>query len=168
MVSGSSTDCFSDISNSFIYDFVAKSNERIMMIWQVQASPEYLYCGSSSDCTPAQEAAAVGMADLPGGGIEPSTYFYTTVKIFDITNGTEVEVYPGTTSDAVVNQRSFTNAFTIYAAAATNMTGTPPTSILTQGHRYRIRLYYLLAPLPNYVLRSKISDLQLVIMRVRE
>jgi len=165
MVNGTSTNCFSNISDGFSYDFVAKSNERLMVIWQVQATPEYFYCGSGAACTPAQELTA----DFPSTGPTPNTYFYTTVKVYDVTNGAEVEVYPNPpVSDAVVNQRSFSNAFTIFAAVSTGKTGNPPVSILTQGHQYRVRLYYLIAPLPNYVLRSKIKDLQLVIMRVRE
>ncbi|MGA2774967.1 MAG: hypothetical protein ABSE81_02760 [Candidatus Omnitrophota bacterium] len=170
MTKGTSFVCFNDISKSgddeFEYDFVAKSNEKLMVIWQVQASPEYCVAN-----TTAQENACLAQSSnvSPWGvGAAPNTYFYTLIKIFDVTNGGSTEVYPGDYADTVMNQKSFTAAFSIFAAIATGMdNSTPPKSIFKQGHQYRVKLYYLIAPLTDYVLRSKISQLQLIILRIR-
>lgn len=171
MITGTNFGCFGDISKSgdaFTYEFVAKSNEKLMVIWQVQASPEYFYCGSSSACTSDQEASALAMTSLPSTGTAPNTYFYTLVKIFDMSDKNQ-EVYPYPYADTVMNQKSFTAAFSMFAAIATDKdNATEPKSIFKQGHKYKIKLYYLIAPLSNYVLQSKISHLQFVVLRVRE
>ncbi len=171
MTSGGAFGCFGDISKAgdeLVYDFVAKSNEKLMVIWQATLSPEYFYCGSSSACTADQENAAAALPTLPSTGTEPNTYFYTIVKIFDLT-ADGAEVYPGTNADTVMNQRSFVSTFSVFAAIATgNQKADPTKSIFQQGHKYRVKLYYLMAPLGNYVLRSKVSQTQLIVMRLRE
>lgn len=171
MVAGTSLGCFGDISKSgdeFSYEFVAKSNEKLMIIWQVQTSPEYFYCGSDDDCTVTQENTAAAMATLPSTGTAPDTYFYTLVKIFDESDG-DKEVYPHPYADTIMNQKSFAAAFSVFAAVATGKDdATPAKSIFKQGHKYKVKLYYLIAPLNNYVLRSKISQLQLLVLRIRE
>ncbi len=171
MATGTSFGCFGDISklgDAFTYEFVAKSNEKLMVIWQVQTSPEYFYCGSSAACTSTQEASASAMASLPSTGTAPNTYFYTLIKIFDMSDGNQ-EVYPYPYADTVMNQKSFTAAFSVFAAIATGKDNAiVPQSIFKQGHKYQIKLYYLIAPLSNYVLRSKISHLQFMVLRTRE
>ncbi|MFH0918011.1 MAG: hypothetical protein V1830_02645 [Candidatus Omnitrophota bacterium] len=172
MTAGTELGCFNDISrpgDDFAYEFVAKSNEKLMVIWQVQAAPEYYYCGSGTPCTLAQENNAKAMLTLPSTGAAPNTYFYTLVKIFDVTDGKNTEVYPHPYADTIMNQKSFVASFSVFAAIATGYdTDTPPKSIFKQGHKYRIKLYYLIAPLSNYVLRSKVSQFQFVVLRARE
>ncbi|MFA5276694.1 MAG: hypothetical protein WC417_07375 [Candidatus Omnitrophota bacterium] len=165
IIKGKNFGCFSDISNKsgeeFKYEFVAKSNEKLMVIWQVQTSPEY--CEADPDNLDACKDPPSSPAIEP-----PNTYFYTLIKIFDLSNGGQ-EIYPAPYADSVMNQKSFTAAFSVFAAIATGMdNSSPPKSIFQQGHRYQVKLYYLIAPLSKYVLRSTISKLQFIILRVRE
>jgi len=157
VANGGVDSCFNDISKSgdpFKYDFVAKSNEKLLVIWQVGATPQF--CSNALNCA---------VAANWGVGAEPDTYFYTRIEILDETDGGRA-VYPGIQGSTIMNQRSFTSAFSIYAAAvAVNPDGT---SIFQQGRKYSIRLYYLLAPLNNYTLRSSINRLQLQVLRIRE
>ena len=84
------------------------------------------------------------------------------ITIYDVTNGAPGErIYP-VDQGAVIYQKDFVNAFTTFAAAATGK------NLLEQGHKYRVRLQYLLAPVPGYQLTSNVSDLQLIIVRARE
>lgn len=165
MTNGTSFGCFNDISNGndkFQYDFVAKSNEKVMVIWQVEAKPEY--CAAN----PAAPTACV--SDW-GTGAQPNTNFYTMIKIFDITDtqieSTANEVYPGAQGNTIMNQKSFVGAFSIFSAAVADKDSSGD-FILQQGHRYRVKLYYLLAPLNDYVLRSKITRTQFIVLRIRE
>jgi len=154
--------CFNDISKSddeLEYEFVAKSNERLLVIWQVQATPEYCKADTAdpSSCSPTSSWEV---------GDAPDTSFYTTIKIFD-DSGTEI--YPGSNAVPVLNQRSFIADFSILGAIATGMdNSTPPKSIFKQGQRYRVKLYYLLTPLSNYVLRATVNHSQFIILRIRE
>ncbi|MCU0665697.1 MAG: hypothetical protein MUF05_01200 [Candidatus Omnitrophica bacterium] len=159
MIRGVRSSAFEDISKpgeEFVYEFVAKSNERLMIIYLVQASPEFC------------EAKAPGSGECKGAwGTDkpPATSFYTMVKMYDMSDNGK-EVYPGS-REVIINQKSFQGAFSIYSAIATPVDGDGK-SILQQGHNYKVKINYLLAPLPDYVLRAKISHLQFIILRTRE
>jgi len=163
MAEGTRFSCFNDISkpgDEFTYEFVAKSNEKLMVIWQIQTSPHFCSVDAASPNT-----CLAGTTDT---GDAPNTYFYTMVKIFDTTDGNS-EIYPGTNADTIMNQKNFTAAFSIFAAIATGNEKTNPTkSIFKQGHKYKVKLYYMIAPLSDYKLWAKVSQLQLIILRVRE
>ncbi len=84
---GSCRACFQQIDSTFHYDFVAKSNEKLAIIWEVDATPVY----------------------LPAAAAPPSTYFFTMVKVFE--QGSTIPVH-----ESIVHQRSFIAAFSIFSA----------------------------------------------------
>jgi len=146
-----------DPASEFKYEFVAKSNEKVMVIYQIKASPDSDYTGPP------------GYADIA----QNVSYFYTLVKIFDVTNagtGIGTEVYPNSIESGIqtiINQKAFTGEFSIFSAIAADKDSAGK-SIFKQGHKYRIKLYYLLAPLDYYTITTTIKYLQFTILRIRE
>lgn len=122
------------------YTFVAKSKEKMMVIWQIATSNSH--------------------ADA---GFDPSsTYFYTRVKVTDNTAGRFVH-------ESVVNQKSFTGAFNIFAATAVDKVKTISGEryLLEPGRSYTVRPYYYIAEMQKH-LTIRITRIQLTILRIRD
>lgn len=130
---GACLSCYAEIDSSFHFDFVAKSNEKAAIIWQIDAEPSY---------TPAA---------LPA----PATYFFTMVKVFE--EGQSAPVH-----QSIVNQYSFTAAFSIFSATVVEG------GVLQPGKKYSIRLYYFLPSVSGYTMESIIQRMELIMLRVRE
>lgn len=156
---GKCASCFEELGyiggkSTFYYDFVARSKEKIMVIWQLYARPEF-----APQTDPTNETACGPW----GKGSAPSVYFYTMVKIFDISQGTPgTEVYPLASAAGTINQRNFSGAFSIFAATIADE------SFFKQGKKYRVKLYYFLPQLNTHCLRTKISRAHFIVLRIRE
>ncbi len=150
---------FGTDTKPFEYDFIAKSNQKMIIIWQLHVSPKY------------EMAQVVGGVKMPipppiGGpntGPLPLSYLYTMVKIFDITNGGEgEEVYPGASGKGAMSQRAFSGAFSIFSASVVE------DGFLTQGHRYRVQLFWYIPKLDNYILSAEVQRGEFTIIKIRE
>lgn len=142
--------CFRELDSDLEYKFIAKSNDRIVAIWQIQAVPRFR-C-TAADCTTILPADA----NCPP---PEHIYFYTKVKIVDLdldrSSGGRI------VHESIVNEKSFTGMFSIFSATVNS-------EALIPGHRYVVKLYYFLPPLCDYRLWAEISGAQLIIFRVRE
>lgn len=146
---GSCTNCFREVDSNFHYDFVARSNDKIVVVWQVVANPAYTPNGP----------------EIP----LPRTDFYTMVKIFEANDNGSIIDPNSPVHESIVHQKSFIGSFSIYSATSTaHNARTGNEVIFTAGKKYTIRLYYFLPKLPGYVLYSDITRLGLTILRIRE
>jgi len=91
--SGDCRQCFKEIDSDFGYTFVAKSREKIVVIWQIASTP---VMEASSDVSE-----------------RVKTYFYTMVRVVDDVSGDVVH-------QSFVSQKSFSEAFSVFSA--TNVT----------------------------------------------
>jgi len=145
---GSCSGCFVQIDPTFKYDFVARSNDKLVVVWQVEASPGY---------TPASAAT-------------PRTDFYTMVKIFEAKDDGTIIDPTNPVHESIVHQKSFVGSFSIYSATSTaHNARTGNEVVFTAGQKYTIRLYYFLPKITGYtLLYSDISRLGFTILRIRE
>lgn len=139
-VEGTCHFCFKPIKD-IEYTFVAKSKEKVVVIWQIATSNAH--------------------AD-PGFPVS-STYFFSRVKVMDNASGKFIH-------KSVVNQKSFTGAFNIFAATAVDKVQLPTGAeeyILQPGRSYTVRPYYFIA-VTGYHLSIQINRVQLTIVRIRD
>ena len=158
---GGCLDCFQPLGTKtkpFQYDFIARSGQKMVVIWQLQVTPHY--CLTPNDTCPDAHHWDVGPV--------PTSYVYTTAKVFDITNGNETEVFPGTTTKGTLSQRAFAGAFSIFAATAVNKKDDEKTSFLEQGHRYRVKLYWYIPSISSAILSADVLWAQLTVIKTRE
>lgn len=157
---GGCLDCFRPLGTAdkpLQYDFIARSNHKAVAIWQLQVVPHY--CVTSGTTCPS------GNWDI---GTVPVAYLYTTAKVFDITDGTEREIFPGTTTKGSLSQRAFAGAFSIFAATAIDKKDDGRTNFLEQGHRYRVKLFWYIPSIANAILKADVVWSQLTVIRTRD
>ncbi len=87
--SGACRSCYREIDSTFRYGFVAKGNEKIVVMWSMEATPSY---------TPAASDA-------------PNTFFYTMVQV--VQEDTNVVVH-----QSIAHERAFVGAFSIFSATS--------------------------------------------------
>jgi hypothetical protein len=88
---GACNNCYQEIDQAFHYDFVAKSREKLTVVWQIEATPK--------------------ANQTSGPPVIPTTFFYTMVKIVDPSTNTVVHT-------SIAHQKAFSGAFSIYAATS--------------------------------------------------
>ncbi len=90
-VNGACSSCYREIDSSFNYSFVAKSNEKMVIIWGAEASPSY----------------------TPSASPSPNTFFYTLVKVIQADTGAVVH-------QSITHESTFANAFSILSSTVVN------------------------------------------------
>ncbi|MBF0122732.1 MAG: hypothetical protein HQL21_04910 [Candidatus Omnitrophica bacterium] len=157
---GGCLDCFQPLGTqdkSLHYDFVARGNQKIFVIWQLQVNPHY--CLTTGTTCPANTLDV---------GTVPTSYLYTTAKVFDITDNVEREIFPGTSTKGTLSQRAFSGAFSIFAATAVDKKDDERTNFLEQGHRYRVKLYWYIPSVSNAILTADVLWAQLTLIKTRD
>ena len=157
---GGCLDCFQPLGTNakpLQYDFVARSNQKMLVIWQLQVTPHY--CLTTSAVCPS------GHLDV---GTVPTSYLYTTAKVFDITDGNETQIFPGASTKGTLSQRAFAAAFSIFAATAVDKQDDGTTNFLEQGHRYRVKLYWYIPTISNAILTADVLWAQLTVIKTRD
>lgn len=133
--------CFKEIDANFKYDFVARSREKLVVIWQIDATPTY------------------APLTLP----PPSSKFYTMVKIFKVNSNGSLNSAP--VHQSIVAAKEFASAFSIYAATSTYQMapGFDP------GEKYSVRLYYFIPKSEGYsTLGAYINRMEFIVFKLRE
>jgi hypothetical protein len=86
---GACRSCYREVDQTFRYSFVAKSNEKIVVMWSIEADPVY----------------------TPSASEPPNTFFYTMVQVIQEDTGAIVH-------QSIAHERAFTGAFSIFSATS--------------------------------------------------
>jgi len=130
LAGGACSNCFQEIDHNFSSRFVARSRQAMTIIWQIATHPPHLE--------------------------NRSTYFFTKVKLFRVSDGAQIH-------ESMVHQKDLGAAFSIFCSTHI------PSDTLEPGEAYEARVYYYLAPLPDMPpLRVDVLSLRLILVRTRE
>lgn len=132
--------CLKEIDPNFVYRFVAKSNETLMINWKINT-------------------ANVSSIQIPGISLREylegaPAYLFTMVKVVDA-SGNEVH-------RSMMHQKHFQSNFSIDSATVVT------SKELVPGNVYFIRLYYFIPSLTGVTIGASIDYMHFLVVSVRE